>query len=142
MRRGIAIQPYKMPLQPVEGTVPVTGTVIVARPFPQNRVLLGRLVNPVQLTAESIDRGRDRYQIYCQVCHGEGGRGDGPVAQAMGGVVRDLTIPRMRDLSDGWIYAVTTHGFGALMPEYGSKIRGDDRWHVVNYLRTLQGAAQ
>ena len=142
MHKGIAIQPYKMPLQPVEGTVPVGGTVVVPRPFPPNRARLDRLANPVQQTAESLNRGRDRYEIYCVVCHGVEGRGDGPVAEAMGGVVRDLTIARMRDLSNGWIYAVTTHGFGALMPEHGSKIRGDDRWHVVNYVRLLQGASQ
>ncbi|MFQ6047365.1 MAG: c-type cytochrome [Gemmatimonadales bacterium] len=142
MHTGIAIQPYKLPLQPVEGTVPVTGTVVVPRPFPQNRALLDRLTNPAQSTAESLERGRDRYEIYCLVCHGAEGRGDGPVAQSMGGVVRDLTIERMRDLSDGWIYGVTTHGFGLLMPEYGSKIRDDDRWHVVNYVRLLQGVSQ
>ena len=46
----------------------------------------------------------------------------------------------MRAVSDGWLHSVVTHGFGALMPEYGSKIWGEDRWHVVNYVRVLQGA--
>jgi hypothetical protein len=56
--------------------------------------------------------------------------------------VRDLTEQRMRDQSDGWMYAVIVNGFGALMPEYGSKISVEDRWHIVNYVRVLQGAAR
>ncbi len=142
MHSGFAIQPYKMPRQPVPGTVPITGVDIVPEAVPTNRAVLRRLPNPMQLTAASIERGEDRYQIYCLVCHGDTGRGDGPVAAALPvGLVRDLTELRMRAVSDGWLYAVVTHGFGALMPEYGSKIRGEDRWHVVNYLRVLQGAA-
>ncbi len=142
MHRGLAIQPYKYPRQPVAGTVPVTGADVVLRPIPGNRDALAALANPVERTAASLERGRDRYQIYCAVCHGDGGLGDGPVAASLANAVRNLTTPTMRDLSDGWLYAVTVHGFGALMPEYGSKIRGDDRWHVVNYVRVLQGAAQ
>lgn len=142
MHRGIAIEPYKVPRQPVPGTVPVTGVEVMPQPFPQNRPVLDRIANPMQRTAPSLERGRDRYEIYCGVCHGDAGGGDGPVAAAMGGVVRDLTEPRMRALSDGWIYAVSTHGFGALMPEYGSKLSRDDRWHIVNYVRLLQGVAR
>jgi mono/diheme cytochrome c family protein len=142
MHTGIAIQPYKMPRQPVTGTVPVTGIEVVPPAIPQNRPALDRLRNPVQQTAASIERGRDRYDIYCGVCHGVEGRGDGPVAPALANAVRDLTERRMRDLSDGWIYATIVNGFGALMPEYGSKLDADDRWHIVNYVRVLQGAAR
>lgn len=141
MRRGIAIQPYKMPRQPVEGTVPITGTEVVPPAVPQNRAALNRLRNPVQRTAASIERGRDRYDIFCGLCHGEAGLGDGPVAPALANAVRDLTEQRVRDQRDGWMYGVITHGFGALMPEYGSKLTSEDRWHIVNYVRVLQGAA-
>lgn len=141
MHRGIAIQPYKMPLPPVEGTVPVTGVERVPAAVPANRPQLDRLPNPVPRTAASLERGQDRYDIYCGVCHGAEGQGDGPVAQRLPGV-RDLTTPAMRQISDGWLYAVTTNGFGALMPEYGSKLSREDRWHIVNYIRVLQGAAR
>ena len=142
MHRGIAIQPYKMPRQPVEGTVPVTGVEIVPAAIPQNRSVLNRLANPVQRTASSMERGRDRYDIYCALCHGAEGRGDGPVAPALANTVRDLTEQRQVDNSDGWIYGTIVNGFGALMPEYGSKLSREDRWHVVNYVRLLQGAAR
>lgn len=141
MHRGIAIQPYKMPLQPVEGTVPVSGADVVPLPIEANRTALDRLRNPVPNTAASLERGRDRYEIYCAVCHGDGGVGDGPVAEALGGTVRDLTEPRMRQISDGWMYSVITNSFG-LMPEYKSKLSQQDRWNVVNYVRMLQGAAR
>lgn len=141
MHRGIAIQPYKMPLQPPEGIVPITGVEVVPRAIEANSAALARLRNPVQRTAGSIERGQERYDIYCAVCHGEGGAADGPVAQALGGVVRDLTEPRMRARTDGWLYSVITNSFG-IMPEYGSKIKPEDRWHIVNYVRVLQGAAQ
>ena len=142
MHTGIAIQPYKMPLQPAEGTVPLAGVEVVPPAIPQNETRLTRLPNPVQRTADSFDRGRDRYDIYCGVCHGEAGLGDGPVAPALANAVRNLTEPRQLARSDGWIYATITNGFGALMPEYGSKIAPEDRWHIVNYVRVLQGAAR
>ena len=142
MHTGIAIQPYKMPRQPAEGAVPVTGIEVVPPAIPQNEAALNRLRNPVQQTAASIERGRDRYEIYCSLCHGEGGAGDGPVAPALANAVRDLTDQRQVARSDGWIYATIKNGFGALMPEYGSKMSPEDRWHVVNYVRVLQGAAQ
>lgn len=140
MHRGIAIQPYKMPRAPVAGTVPVTGVELFPDPTPQTRTQLARLPNPMPRTAASLERGQDRYAIHCSVCHGAGGLGDGPVSDRMIGI-RDITIPNVRNASDGWLYAVTARGFG-LMPEYGSKLSPEDRWHIVNYVRILQGAAQ
>ncbi len=142
MHRGIAIQPYKMPLQPVDGTVPITGREVVPPAVPQNQVLLDRLINPVQVTAESLERGRDRYAVYCEVCHGVEGLGDGPVAPALANAVRNLTDERVTRSSDGWVYGVIANGFGALMPGYGNRITPEDRWHIVNYMRTLAGTAR
>ena len=142
MHRGIAIQPYKMPLQPADGAVPVTGTEVVPPAVPQNQAILDRLQNPLQRTASSLDRGRERFDIYCAVCHGVEGLGNGPVASSLANAVRNLTDQRVLDQSDGWIYGVITHGFGALMPAYGGRITPEDRWHVVNYVRSLQGASQ
>lgn len=140
MHRGIAIQPYKMPRQPVAGAIPVSGTEVVPAPVPQNQRLLDALANPEPLTAASIERGRDRYDIYCGLCHGAEGLGNGPVAPKLANAVRNLMDDRVRRASDGWIYGVVVHGYGALMPEHGSKIQRADRWHIVNYLRVLQGA--
>ena len=142
MREHVAIRPYKMPLQPVAGTVPIHGLDIVAPPIPGSRAELDALINPVQRTAASIERGEDRYAIYCELCHGGEGRGDGPVAPAIANTVRNLLDEAQIQRSDGWIYSVIANGFGALMPEYGSKVTIEDRWHIVNYVRVLQGVGQ
>jgi mono/diheme cytochrome c family protein len=142
MHTGIAIQPYKMPLAPVEGTVPVGGVEHVPAAVPQNQGALDALTNPTLMTAVSLDRGKERFDIYCGVCHGQEGAGDGPVASALANAVRNLNDQRVLDASDGWIYGVITNGFGALMPGYGGRITPEDRWNIVNYVRTLQGVTR
>ena len=139
MRHQRGYKPYARPIAPVDGTVPVTGW---EPPVEMNAT--SRLANPRSKTAESINRGRVVYETYCQVCHGAAGKGDGPVSMLGGGpfpAVRNLTDDVARGRSDGYLYGVlinaTAMGRG-LMPRYGDKIKGTDRWDVVNYVRTLQ----
>jgi mono/diheme cytochrome c family protein len=140
MHRGIAIQPYQMPLLPPEGIVPVTGTEPPLPVVPQNYAAIDRLANPTDRTAESLELGARYYGVYCLPCHGAAGAGDGPVNARLL-VAPSLLTPRARGLSDGYLYAIIRHGRG-IMPAYGQGIRGEDRWHVVNYVRQLQGAAR
>ena len=141
MPKGLAIQPYQMPRAPVPGTVPVTGAEAPSVPWtPQNAAAVDRMKNPAARTSESINRGKNRFEIYCQPCHGPAGDGKGPVASKLGSV-RDLTSPQVRAYTDGRLYAAIRHGFG-LMPAYGDKVRGEDRWNIVNYVRVLQGGSQ
>ncbi len=133
--------------QPVEGTVPVTGgdpiiSPVMLAPTPANsRALDRRFPNPIPTTAESIERGRDRYDINCALCHGDVGAGDGPINVPMSGIIPSLISDRARGYSDGYLYAMIVAGRG-LMKQYRQRVRGDDRWHIVNYLRVLQGNAQ
>lgn len=133
--------------QPVEGTVPVTGGDPVVPPAqlaqtPANIRALGRrFQNPVLQTAESLERGRDRYDIFCALCHGIQGAGDGPIDSVMGGFIPSLVTEQVRRYTDGYIFAVILNGRG-LMTRYRHRVRGDDRWHIVNYIRLLQGTAQ
>jgi len=111
MRHQRNIKPYARPIAPVVGTVPVGNTEL-----PVTRETADHIANPRTRTAESLNRGQWVFQTYCQVCHGERGRGDGPVSLA---------------------------GMGrGLMPRYGDKIHGTDRWDVVNYVRSLQVLAR
>ncbi|MFQ5552005.1 MAG: c-type cytochrome, partial [Gemmatimonadales bacterium] len=141
MKETVAIKPYEMPLQPVEGTVPITGVEPALPITTQNLRAIDRLTNPVSRTSESIERGRDRYEIYCLPCHGDAGLGDGPIDPAMFGIVPPVVGDRAQAYTDGYLYTIVRHGRGA-MTAYGDRIRGDDRWHVVNYIRVLQGAAR
>jgi len=143
MRHQRSIKPYARPLAPVAGTVPVTG----AEPL-MGLQTADRLVNPRTRTSESINRGRFLYETYCLVCHGQAGRGDGPISSAAGGPffgVRSLVNDTIARRTDGYIYAVIVSGqvMGrGLMPVYGDKVRGVDRWDLVNYVRTLQAGAK
>jgi len=133
--------------QPVEGTVPVTGGDPLVPPAqlvqtPANVRALGRrFQNPVLQTAESLERGRDRYNIFCALCHGAQGAGDGPIDSVMGGFLPSLVTEQVRRYTDGYIFAVIVNGRG-LMGRYRHRVLGDDRWHIVNYIRLLQGTAQ
>lgn len=143
MRHQRSIKPYAKPLAPVAGTVPVTGLEPAA-----DLKTADRLVNLRTRTSESINRGRFLYDTYCLVCHGAAGRGDGPVSSAAGGpfpAVRSLVNDTIRRRSDGYLYAVTVNAQAmgrGLMPHYGDKVRGTDRWDLVNYVRTLQAEAR
>lgn len=140
MHRGIAIQPYKMPLGAPEGSVPITGTEPPLDVTPRNLSAIDRLVNPALRTAESLETGKRYYDIYCMPCHGPEGAGDGPVNAKLL-IAPSVLTQRAQDLTDGYLYSMVRHGRG-IMPAYGEGIRGENRWHVVNYVRQLQGAAQ
>ncbi len=147
MRHQRSIKPYAKPIPPVPGTVPVTGVEPAV-----NLQTADRLVNPRTRTSESINQGRFLYETYCLVCHGATGRGDGPISAANGQTppgpffgVRSLVNDTIARRTDGYIYAVIVSGqvMGrGLMPMYGDKVRGTDRWDVVNYVRTLQAQAR
>jgi mono/diheme cytochrome c family protein len=140
MHRGLAIQPFKMPLPPVEGTVPITGIEPLVRVIPSNYPVLDRAENPVPQTAESLEAGKKYFDIYCYPCHGREGAGDGPVNEKLF-IAPSLLTERARDLTDGMLHGIIRAGRGA-MQSYAEGVRGDNRWHVVNYVRQLQGAAQ
>src|SRR5207249_12021794 len=107
-----------------------------------------RLEMPRTLMSESVYHGRLLYDTFCLVSHGVAGRGDGPISAASGLQffgVRSIVNDTMARRTDGYIYAVLVSGqvMGrGLMPVYGDKVRGSDRWDVVNYVRTLQAGAQ
>lgn len=142
MHRGLAVQPYKWPIPrpPVAGTVPVTGIEPPLPITPANLPVIDALENPVERTAASLERGRERYEIFCLPCHGVEGAGDGKVNEKLL-VAPSLLTDRARELTDGYVWAITRHGRG-IMPAYGARVLGDDRWHIVNYVRVLQGAAR
>jgi len=142
MHRGLAIQPYKWPAPrlPVEGSIPVTGSEPPLPVIPANLAAINALRNPVPRTAASLKLGKQRFDTYCLPCHGEKGAGDGPVNAKLL-VAPSLLTDQAKRYTDGYLHAIVRHGRG-IMPAYGDRILGDDRWNVVNYVRLLQGTAQ
>jgi mono/diheme cytochrome c family protein len=92
---------------------------------------------PFPITNTDMQRGRDRYNIYCTPCHGILGDGQGMVVQR--GLRRAASYhqDRLRDEKVGYFYDVVTNGFGA-MQGYAEQIPVRDRWLIVAYVRALQ----
>jgi len=117
---------------------PVTAMmVIMAMGNPASVPEITGMVNPVPSSAESLERGKTVYDRACVPCHGASGDGQGPVT-AKGIPPWSLIAPHVGNYSDGFLYSIIRVGRG-LMPGYGHQITHFDRWHVVNYLRSLQG---
>ncbi|MEP7038836.1 MAG: cytochrome c [Acidobacteriota bacterium] len=93
--------------------------------------------SPVPLTKELLDRGEQRYKVFCIVCHGPVGKGDGMVVRR--GYPQPPTYhdDRLRNAPDGHFYDVMTNGWGK-MNSYASQIPPADRWAIVAYIRALQ----
>jgi len=92
---------------------------------------------PFAITKADLDRGRDRFNIYCAPCHSRLGDGNGMVVQR--GYKHPPTYhqERLRKAPLGYFFDVMTNGFGA-MPDYSSQIPVEDRWRIVAYIRALQ----
>jgi mono/diheme cytochrome c family protein len=109
------------------------------------------LKNPLDSTAAMIASGKALYDMYCDHCHGPKGTGDGKVASGVtveegdkGNVeksayngVANLTGDALKNISEGHIFHVITHGKGLMWP-HGSQISAEDRWKIAMYVKTLQ----
>jgi hypothetical protein len=145
IRQDMANQPKNRPLSPSDFFADGRSE----RPLVENTVAHGSIANdelviskesnafPLPLTRDLLERGRQRYGIFCSPCHGLQGDGNGMAA------VRGMKHPpsyhqeRLRNVPNGYLYDVVTNGFGA-MYGYSAQIPPRDRWAIVAYLRALQ----
>jgi len=94
------------------------------------------LINPVPNNEKSLASGKVLYERYCQHCHGEGGEGNGLVAEQYKGVP-NYKADAYLNMNDGHIFHVITHGKGRMWP-HGSQITPEERWKIVHYVHKLQ----
>lgn len=94
---------------------------------------------PVQLDLPLLQKGQALFTTYCAVCHGGFGNGNGVVLNYGISPPANYHTPRLREVTDGYLYKVITEGKG-LMGSYGTSIKPEDRWAVVAYVRALQRA--
>lgn len=92
---------------------------------------------PFKITPEILERGQERFNIYCTPCHSRVGNGQGILFQRGYYQPANLNTDRLRQAPAGHFFNVITHGFGA-MPEYRAELSPADRWAVVAYIRALQ----
>jgi mono/diheme cytochrome c family protein len=146
---------------PVEGTVPLGYSMPVTDPEsgelvemtgPYNQIAFtgapdyyntGKIGDywgtgiPFSVTAEVLERGKERYNINCAVCHGIAGDGQGITTKYGLAAVANLQLERIREMADGEIYNTIAHGKNTMMG-YGHNIQVPDRWAIVAYMRALQ----
>ena len=96
------------------------------------------LENPLAQTKAVLEKGREYFNIYCIVCHGPYGEGDGSVVPAYP-QPPSLQTDKIRDYPDGRIFHIITKGQG-LMPSYSTQVNSEERWAIIHYLRVLQRA--
>ncbi len=152
-RQDMHDQPKYIPLRPsdffgdgrserplVEGTV-ARGHMDDDDAFYTGRGPDGKFVNefPFPVTKEVMERGQNRFNIYCAPCHDRLGTGDGRIVRRGYRHPPSYHIDRLRQVPNGYIYDVITSGFGA-MPDYAAQIHPADRWAIVAYVRALQRA--
>ncbi len=92
---------------------------------------------PVPVTKELIDRGQDRYNIYCIVCHGPVGNGDGMIVRRGFSKPPTYHDERLRNAPVGHFFDVISNGWGK-MNSYAYVVQPADRWAIVAYIRALQ----
>ena len=92
---------------------------------------------PMLLNRELVERGRDRYEIFCSVCHDSLGGGLGMIVRRGFKQPPPLYEERLKDMPAGYFFDVMTAGFG-LMSSYAKQIPVEDRWAIVAYVRALQ----
>ena len=93
--------------------------------------------NPYPATKSVLERGRERFAIYCEPCHGLLGEGDGPVARRGFPHPPSYHIDRLKQAPDRHFYDVMTQGYGVMYP-YADRVQPQDRWAIVAWIRELQ----
>ena len=149
-RRDMQDQPKYIPLRPSDFFADGRS----ARPIPEGTVARGELRAdkvfftgksgdqfvdhlPFPVTRKVLERGEERFNIYCSPCHGRLGNGLGMIVRR--GLKRPPSyhIDRLRLIPVGYFYDVMTNGFGA-MQDYAAQIAPRDRWAIAAYIRVLQ----
>jgi mono/diheme cytochrome c family protein len=130
---------------------PVPGTVARGAVIGDSALMLGTSegdswveTNPVPVSMSLLERGQQRYEIFCSPCHGLAGYGDGMVAQRADQLQEGTWTPPtsfhtdlVRERPAGHLFNTISNGIRN-MPSYGSQIPVDDRWAIVAYVRALQ----
>jgi mono/diheme cytochrome c family protein len=111
------------------------GVFLLSQPAPVST----ERINPIPLSAESIATGQALFSTNCAPCHGETGKGDGPVGVTLNPRPADLTQHAVVGIhTDAQLFEWITNGFpGSRMPAFKSALSDTERWHLVNFIRSL-----
>jgi mono/diheme cytochrome c family protein len=96
---------------------------------------------PIPVTKDTVVRGKERYEIFCSVCHGLTGNGDGMIVRRGFRRAASFNDDRLRQAPVGHFFDAISNGWGA-MPSYAPQIPAQDRWAIIAYIRALQLSQQ
>ena len=149
-RLDMHVQPKYLPYEPTDffgdgrsERQPVPGTVARGQLRLDELMYSGRENGvvadkfPFPMTKADLDRGRERYNVYCTPCHDYTGTGRGMIVQRGFPQPPSYHIQRLRDAPAGHFFEVITNGFGA-MYSYAARVEPADRWRIAAYIRVLQ----
>ncbi len=130
-----AFRPQEEPVRlPPAGSVPTKGLEHTPMPGTPEATALR---NPEKATGVSLLAGKELFDIYCTPCHGQAGKGDGPVAKKFVPAPVDISGTGFGSAPEGMLFAILTHGMGG-MPPFRADLTAKERWLVVAYLKTLK----
>ena len=133
MTESARIMPGERAFSMPPGSVPRGGELRLPK---EERETAALRRNPIPATPASVQKGGELFAIYCTPCHGTQGKGNGPVSTKFVPPA-DLTNPDLqKGRTDGYWQSYMSVG-GAVMPSYAEALSAEERWHVVNFLRTL-----
>ncbi|MFN2442550.1 MAG: cytochrome c [Thermoanaerobaculia bacterium] len=149
-QQQMADQPAYQPLEAsdfyadgMSARKPVDGTIARGHLRDDTLLYTGRTAGapsalyPFEITRADLERGRERFEIFCSPCHGQTGQGDGMIVRRGYRRPPSYHTDRLRELPAGHFYDVMTNGFG-VMPSYAAQIPVRDRWLIAAYIRVLQ----
>lgn len=149
-RIDMHVQPYYRPLTKNDffadgrsSRLPVDGTVARGDLRDDTYFYTGKVngnlgdTMPYPLTKEVLDRGRDRFNVYCTPCHGRVGDGNGFIPSRGLRHPPSYHIDRLRKVPLAYFFDVMTNGFG-VMQDYSAQVPPRDRWAIAAYVRALQ----
>jgi mono/diheme cytochrome c family protein len=118
-------------------TYPVDENGRIKADLPPGSPPLRLATNPLPIDRPTLERGHERFDIYCSPCHSVAGDGDGMVARRGFPHPPSYHTERLRNAPDAHFYSVITNGYG-MMYSYADRIAPADRWAIVAYIRALQ----
>ncbi len=150
-RRDMFQQPYSKPLKPSDF---FQDNHMASRPLLAHTVARGHLnadqffytgkigtnlveTFPFPVTRDVLERGRERFDIYCSPCHGRTGEGNGMIVQRGFPAPPSYHIDRLKQAPVGHFFDVITQGYG-VMYSYAERVPPADRWAIAAYIRVLQ----
>jgi mono/diheme cytochrome c family protein len=124
--------------RPLEaGTVAHSAGTLAATASGRRSLTRDDIAEPPTYTPQALQRGRDRFEIFCSPCHGLAGDGNGYIPERGFPHPPTYHSDRLRQVPDSYLFDVMTHGYGVMYP-YADRVSVQDRWAIVSYIRALQ----